>query len=235
MKLIIQQDIYAMDPLIEWDNPFRFISNHRRYYTDMQSVSRSDGSIIWDSEGNDYGVHDVPAMVRFFNKNKYVVIPVRGHEHGGLSISTYNDYPFNDQWDSGVFGWLYASPEDIRQNFNTKRVSLKMRKLTEKMMRSFVKVWNSYFTGQSFGFTIEDEDGEVEDSCRGFYESIEESGIQEHLSTEAYDALLNNERKETYSENGWNFYVKYQSQKEKNEKAALAEAPIGEYYAKPTT
>jgi len=227
MKLTIQQDLYAEDPLTEWDNPFRFISNHKDYYTSRRNVTNAHGDSVYDKDGEPIGIDDLDAMGKFFEVERYVVVPVRAYMHGGISLSTGYGYPYNDVWDSGTFGWLYASPEDIRNNFNAKRASKKMRETFTQMMKSFVETWDDYFTGNVFWFSIEDDNGEIKDSCGGFYGDVEKSGIEHHVSEEAYEALLCNDRKDIGGSEGWGFYIEYQSPEERNEADALLEAIIG--------
>jgi len=78
------------------------------------------------------------------------------YDHSGLSISTS---PFSCQWDSGQVGYIYLTPDTIGGD----------REKALACLESAVQTYNQYLTGDVWGFTIEDEDGDIVESCWGFY------------------------------------------------------------------
>ena len=57
---------------------------------------------------------------------------------------------------------------------------------------SEIKTYDQELCGEVYGFSIEDSDGEVEDSCGGFYGSdLNENGMGDYLEQEQIDALTN--------------------------------------------
>lgn len=146
-----------------------------------------------------------------------VVLPLYLYEHSGMTMSTSNSgYPFTDPWDSGQVGWIVATPEAIRKNYDVKRVTKEVREKVEAALRSEVKVYDMWLQGNVWGFVFtklwcdhprhekpcdaecelcQRECGpanyrEEQDSCWGFYgEDLKEAGIEEALPEEAKPLL----------------------------------------------
>ena len=90
-------------------------------------------------------------------KLDYHVLPLYAYIHGGVALSLGNgSYPFNDQWDSGQVGWVLVKK---RCGFRNIR----------KAAQSLVEEWNTYLSGDVWGYEIEDECGDAIASCWGYY------------------------------------------------------------------
>jgi hypothetical protein len=75
-------------------------------------------------------------------------------EHGLCRWSLSGEGP-QCPWDSVHFaGVLYWEGEE---------------KPTEEQARSFIETYTEWCNGSVYGYTIEDEEGEIDDSCFGFY------------------------------------------------------------------
>jgi hypothetical protein len=74
----------------------------------------------------------------------------------------------------GPGGWIFAMKDSIYHEYGVKRVTDRVRKLTEMTLN-----------GEVFVF-ISERDGEVIDSCSGYYGSDDPhlNGMWEHLSDE---------------------------------------------------
>ena len=111
-------------------------------------------------------------------------MPLYMLDHSGISMST-NDY--NDMWDSGCVGVIYATREEILDCYTgwdgMKRLPMKKR-LTKKMLEEAresliqeVKTYAEYLEGNVYGYILynkskcdhNEEHLEHEDSCFGFY------------------------------------------------------------------
>ncbi len=133
---------YIYDDL--WEE-VSFISHHRDY----------------DSKGElkDHGTLDI-------DTNIYEIVPVTAYIHSGiaLTVDTSNNYPFNCQFDSGLFGFLVFK----KGEFGVNNIGLE----------GFVRSWAALLNGEVYGFTIEtisscnccnQSTNETIDSCGGFY------------------------------------------------------------------
>ncbi len=112
-----------------------------------------------------------PEFIQFllekFEENN-LVIPVHSYEHGGITISASGKRAGWDMFDSGQLGFVYVSHEDIKREYNVKRLTKKVLEQAEKTLRGEVKTYDDYLTGQVYGYIIEDESEEQLDSCWGF-------------------------------------------------------------------
>lgn len=122
-------------------------------------------------------------------KRAAVRLPVYKYEHSGISLGTDNTkYPFNDPWDSCLAGYIIALPEDIRKEYNIRRITKKVREKVAEILKSEVATYNQYIEGEVYGYKVfsgvpEDtpdneveEVGTEEDSCWGYY------GIEDALN-----------------------------------------------------
>lgn len=171
----IIEDDFAQDPLMEFDNFFRFLSCHRRLYADFNKIINFDGF----SMEND-GFYSLEHIEAFFYKNDMIYIPVYLYDHSGYEISTS---PFSCPFDSGTLGYLYTTKDDLRKLYSRKRVTQKIIDQATNLMKNFVeKEWSMYLRGETFGYEITDNTGNLIESIYGFYgyENTKNAAI-EHL------------------------------------------------------
>ena len=104
-------DEYADSPR-EWDNLGKMICFHKRYNLgDKHTESSKD----FDSfeELRDYLIKE---------KNAIVILPLFLFDHSGITISTS---AFNNRWDFGQVGFIYATKEDVLREYNVKKITKK--------------------------------------------------------------------------------------------------------------
>lgn len=103
-----------------------------------------------------------------------VSLPVWGYSHSGLTISCGERvYPYNDQWDSGLLGWIvFPKPDYWGDDW---------RKRAFEVMRAEIEEVDTWLQGNVYGYTLYQNGKEI-DSCWDFYgSSLEESGIVDHI------------------------------------------------------
>lgn len=150
------------------------LSNHRNFpepYGDEMPVSMEvacdpDPEDKWD-------------RVQFF-KN-YYVLPIYMYEHSGITISAA---PFSCPWDSGMAGFAYIKKSEFCKDWQLKKSmpAREREKIAIDWLTGTIKELDYHFTGQVYGFVIEDEDEEELESCWGFI------GELEYCKTEALEA-----------------------------------------------
>lgn len=120
-----------------WDG-VSFISNHRGYADEGEMSHIRIESLM---EGN------IP--------KGYEIAPITAYIHGGIALtaSKNDSYPFNCQWDSGLFGFILFKTGEFGDN----NIGLE----------GFVNYWEAILNGNIYYFTIEDENDIIE-SCGGF-------------------------------------------------------------------
>lgn len=97
-----------------------------------------------------------------------IVLPVYMYEHSGIALSTGRGYPFDDPWDAGQLGIIHISPEKIRKEYSTKRITKAIRAKVVDCLQGEIEEYSKFVNGECYGYVIEDLDGAKIDSCWGF-------------------------------------------------------------------
>lgn len=174
--LHIQQDEYAENPrtFCDHDTVFAAFGSHSQV---GDRINEKDPEEFWNSLVQKYAPTDKFLTVEQCQNRLYlylVSLPVWGYSHSGLTISCGERvYPYNDQWDSGLLGWIVFPKPDYW--------GADWRKRAFEVMRAEVEEVDMWLRGEVYGYTLY-KNGEEIDSCWGFYGSnLEESGIAEYI------------------------------------------------------
>ena len=174
----IEQDEYAESPVDKWDFLGSFVCFHSRYSLGhenendlelwlMRAIDPDVAARIEDK----YNRFECPnkdlidALMEQFGKEN-ICLPVYMYDHGGITINTSG---FSCSWDSGQIGFIYVPKEKIRKEYGVKRISPKLRKNVQEILKSEIKSVDDYLTGNVYGFRILDAQENDIDSCWGFY------------------------------------------------------------------
>ena len=118
------------------------------------------------------------------------ISPVHLYSHSGTCIGTSDGYPFNCPWDSGTIGFVVVTKEDIRENWNIKRVTKQYIQEAQKIANSEVEVLNYWISGEVYSYTILDEDENIIDSCGGFFgDDMNTNGMKEYIDEKFHNSL----------------------------------------------
>lgn len=135
----------------EWDNIGQMVFFHRRM-------------ILGDNHNL-----TVEQLNKELATGDYIYLPVRAYEHSGITITAdpirAMGYPFSDIWDAGTLGVIRVHKDKIRDNYNCKRISKRILNRVYSCLQSEVETYNSYLTGDVYGYSI----NELDDSVWGFY------------------------------------------------------------------
>lgn len=159
-KVVVVQDEYPENPRTSWDNLGKMICFHKRY----------DLGDKHDYKSGDYNSWDEVEKSITRNEDVCVILPLYLYDHSGITMKTSS---FNDRWDSGQVGFIYVSKKDVRKEYNVKRITKEIRDKVTKILEGEVDTYDKYISGEVFGFKVLDEDGEVIDSCWGYYDEDE--------------------------------------------------------------
>lgn len=91
-------------------------------------------------------------------------LPLYLYDHSGITMSTTSErFRVIDHagWDWGVVGFIYVSKAKMEEE----RLDVNR---AEEILRAEVEVYNSYLTGDVYGYEVKDADGKVLESCWGF-------------------------------------------------------------------
>lgn len=139
----------------EWYNLGTIYSNHRDYDPDNHSI---------EELLNDAGELNAKDL-----NERYIWLPVYAYIHSGITVSTGHGYPYNDRWDSGLFGIIAVTKERVRKEYGWKVITKARREKVEEYLRGEIKTLDQYFTGEVYGFAVENKDGETVDACSGYF------------------------------------------------------------------
>lgn len=155
-EIKIYIDEFNEDPR-EWDNLGTMICFHKRYNLGDKNDLNSEDFEGWD---------DLESYIQK-EYDASVILPLYMYDHSGITIRTY---PFSCRWDSGQIGFIYVSKEDVRKEFEVKRISKKIRDKVERILLSEVNIYDQYVRGDVYGYIINDPITEEHvDSCWGFF------------------------------------------------------------------
>jgi len=141
----------------EWDNLGTIYSNSRNYDPDRHSIEE----IIDDETGG---------LDKEFVKN-HIMLDIYAYEHGGITLSTSRGGQFSDTWDSGLFGIIAVSKKKAIKEFGKKICTKEVRERALRCLEGEVETLDMYYTGETYGYVIEDEDGCEIESCWGYFGS----------------------------------------------------------------
>ena len=157
MTIRMCYDLNADSPR-EWDNVGMIYSNHKYYNPDghkIDEIENEDGELVSGE------------LDRMF-----IWLPIYYYEHGGLSVNTRRDYPYNDRWDSGLFGIIAVEKDRLRKEYGWGAITKKRKEQILRILEGEIEIFDSYCKGDVYGFVVEDEEGEQIDSCYGYYGDV---------------------------------------------------------------
>lgn len=146
----VEQDDNATNPIKDWDMFGVFTCFHRNYDLCCKR--------------NQFKNQD--EFLEFLKKENPVRLPLYLYDHSGITISTGD---FMDRWDSGQVGYIWVTKQDIKNEFGCKRITKKILEKVYSLLRNDVENFDKYLTGDVYQYTIEDAEGNVVDSCGGYF------------------------------------------------------------------
>ena len=128
---------------------------------------------------HNFSIEEMREIAKGRNSN-YLYLNLFLYDHSGITMSTT---PFNCKWDSGQVGIICIEKTKIRKEYGVKRISPKLKAKILDMMKSDVKIYDQYLTGEVYGFEVFHKD-DMEysiNSCWGFYD-------EDHCLSEGVDS-----------------------------------------------
>ena len=166
----------------EWDNLTKCIFFGTYSHVGDKHDYNSNDYNGWDEMEQDIIKREEPVII----KKVYMYV----HSDATISLT-----PFDCKWDSGVLGFVIITKEDLKREYNWKVITKKrLESVLENInnvLEGEIEVLDDYIRGDVYEFSIQDENGDTEDSCSGFYGSdIKTNGILDHLSKEDTEMVL---------------------------------------------
>lgn len=178
-ELVLSYDYYA-------DNPFEFYEPFGHYYTwedryhspmknNFDSSEEFFDSICGEgkfrelSKGFDNWKDFTDKLLKELEKHDIIADMITRYEHGGVSYSL----GAWTGWDYSICGFVWATKEEIRKEYNTKRITKKVKEKAFDLLRAQLRDYTSYANGEVYRAEVYDENGEIIDCCSGFYGDVE--------------------------------------------------------------
>lgn len=150
LTLKIEQDEDVSSPRVDMDNVGIMVCSHSRYdLGDKDHGYKASQFDSWD--------HLAEVLAR--QEDAIHMLPLYLLDHSGLSLSTGS---FHDAWDSGQVGIIYTTEARLAKHGVDKSEA-------EAALKAEVELYDQYLRGDVWGYSVVDADGEVVDSCCGFY------------------------------------------------------------------
>jgi len=148
----------SVDPILEGDMP---ISDLRTF---LKWIDGGDSAFLCANQScegchnfNDCGARDKLSEIHDFEKD-YHYLPLFKYEHSGVA---YNTVGFSSPWDSGLVGFISISKKEFEEEG--------FQATPDEYLKHTVELLSSWANGECYGYIIENEEGEHEDSCWGYY------------------------------------------------------------------
>jgi hypothetical protein len=146
----------------DWDNLGTMVCWHRRY--NLGDTSFDD----WDIAP--HAIDDPNVALRYLRlMHGALVVPLGLIDHSGISMYVGGGAHAHDPggWDSGTVGFIYVTRAQIVAEYGDD--SPESREQARACLASEVETYDQFLTGDVYGYTVEDDAGNVLDSCWGFY------------------------------------------------------------------
>lgn len=177
----IEQDMDPLNPLEDWDVFGTLVCWHRRYdlghkngVEKLQEAVRSSKRFqqypSWGDYSSDHykDLSDPATLINTAAQCGILMLELYLYDHGGITMRTSK---FSCPWDSGQVGVIFITTEDAKEELGVPRLTKKAKEKAYECMKGTVESYDQYLTGDVYGYTIEDEDGEYLESCWGFFGS----------------------------------------------------------------
>lgn len=130
----------------EWDNTGILVTFHRKVnFTDKGAPK---------IRVNDFSSFDEIQKHLIKDHGAAVILKVYMLDHSGISLSTK---PFNDHFDSGQIGFIYATREDIFKSYAKKVLSKSLEEQVARNLAGEVETLNQFTSGEVYAYVIDPE------------------------------------------------------------------------------
>lgn len=105
------------------------------------------------------------------NQKNLIALPLYLYDHSGLRIKVGSFQGLLPQghaeFDTMKVGYIYVEKDKVRNEFG--KWTKQNRDKATKVLEAEVETYDRYLSGSVYGYLVKDEDGEIQNSCWGFY------------------------------------------------------------------
>ena len=177
LEIVVDED--PLNPR-EDDNFTTMLCFHNGYSLGDKHQFNQDDYSSWDE------LYD--AIIK--EERPLVIKELHMYDHSGIAISTE---PFSCRWDSGQIGYVWISQNHIDSigcNIKDTETWQDYIKRLENYLDSEVNTYNDYVQGNTYGFRILNHNGDVIDSCYGFYgDDFSKNGLYDYIGKDLLETV----------------------------------------------
>lgn len=216
-EIEIVADDWAESPR-EWDNVGKMVCNNRNYnlgdeqYKNSYANSWREWFAYYVQENystglnlksyDTYGYFDdegkeVDRIWKWI-ENNMIVFKLWIYDHSGITINHSSIDSANRGWDNSNVGFHYVTRERAIKEWGNKKFTKAVEEKAIACLEAELETYDDYVSGNVYGYRILDKEGDMIDSCYGFFgydheksgllneamstvDYIEKSKIQEHF------------------------------------------------------
>lgn len=158
---------------IGWDEWATYCDWNDEIYYQQQYRKHHDPDIEgWDSRAHNLAYADceehMEEKIQRVLDEHYFLLPLFLYDHSGITMNTSGFY---SPWDSGQVGVIAVLKETVLDEMDWKRISKQRAEKVYQWLREEVEIYDQYLRGEIYGFRVETEDGDVLDSCWGYFDA----------------------------------------------------------------
>ena len=164
---ISEQEI--LNPVTECDLLTKFLFSHKK-----MNLGHTKAWDIVDNQGCNSWEDEVIAIKKAYDIA--IIKPVYMYNHTGITISTS---PFGCIFDSGQLGYAIITKEDLRNEFNIKRITKNILAQAEAILEAEIKFYDTYLSQDSeFYLLVELDDKIIIEDVFADSESAYDKGLE---------------------------------------------------------
>lgn len=155
----------------EWCNIGQFLVKPNSYINNELQLSSEYECVL------KYGTRT--EIEKLLDALGYIYQPVTIYSHSGVRI--YLGEPCC-RWDSAIVGYYVIHKDELKTQFNSKRISKKQIKRAFEIMDSEVETFSNWVEGNVYQFQLY-KNGEFVDSCSGFIAESEDDAVKQMVDS----------------------------------------------------
>jgi hypothetical protein len=135
----------------------------------------------WDNLGTMTCFHDrynlgdkhnmaVEELIETAKRPDVIALPLVLLDHSGLWMRVGRSFREDPGgWDTSRVGYIWVDYATIRKEYNIKHITDKIKEKVRGILENEVKTYSDYLEGNVYGYNVEDSDGDIHDSCWGYF------------------------------------------------------------------
>lgn len=177
-RLSIEFDSYSDSPRT-WDNIGYFVTVEQRNISpdgNPENLRRTIESAYYDDTENTVESH-IKLIQEHWGEDFKFIVPITRYEHSGVKYSL----GARQGWDYSTCGFYIITQKQWEEAGQPDTDTM------VEVVKTEIDLYNRWANGEVYRFTLQDENGDFQDSCGGFYD-IED--IRDELPDEFKDVDL---------------------------------------------